>query len=262
MRNYVVLGVGVLALATTAVPMATGGPERAAGTLDLRGTVSFLSNPTDCPAGTDVVVVCHGRTGSGLIPGLGRVTETYVFMADPTPCPNEAWTILAYDARLSVEGKGELNLRLAGIPLCIPAAGVPGASPQAFTVMSGTGIYAGASGSGTLTRIAGAPGGNVHGADTWTGTISTPGVVQFDLTAPTISGAKPKAVRAPRKAKRVRVTYQLTATDDIDGDVPVSCRPPSASKFKIGRTKVTCSATDKSGNTTTASFTVSVARTR
>ena len=200
--------------------------------MDLRGTVPFVSNPTACPAGTPEVVVCHGRTGTGLIPGLGRVTETYVFMADPTPCPNtagtiEAATILAYDARLSVEGKGILNLSLAGIPQCIPAAGVPGASPQAFTVTSGTGIYAGASGSGTLTRIAGPPGLNVKGADTWTGTISVPGVVQFDLTAPTISGAMAKAVRVPRKAKQVRVTYQLTATDDVDGAVPVSCRPPS-----------------------------------
>jgi HYR domain len=260
MRKYVVLG--VFALATTAVPIATGGAERAAGTLDLRGTVAFLSNPTTCPAGTREVVVCHGRTGTAPIPGLGRVTETYVYMADPTPCPNEAWTILSYDARLSVEGKGDLNLRLAGIPLCIPAEGVPGASPQAFTVTSGTGIYAGASGSGTLTRIAGFPGVNVRGADTWTGTISVPGVGQFDLTAPTISGAKPKAVRRPRKAKRVRVTYQLTATDDVDGAVPVSCRPASGSRFKIGRTKVTCSASDKSGNTATASFTVTVARRR
>lgn len=260
MRPYLVLA--VLALATTAVPIATGGAERAAGTLDLRGTVPFLSNPTACPAGTPEVVVCHGRTGDGPIPGLGRVTETYVFMADPTPCPNEAWTILEFDVRLSVEGKGDLNLRLAGIPLCIPAPGVPGASPQAFTVTSGTGIYAGASGGGTLTRIAGFPGVNVRGADTWTGTIAVPGVVQFDLTAPTIVGAKPKAVRAPRKTKQARVTYQLTATDDVDGVVPVSCRPPSGSKFKIGRTKVTCSATDGSGNSATASFTVTVARRR
>ena len=114
----------------------------------------FVSNPTACPADTPEVVVCHGRTGTGPIPGLGRVTETYVLMADPAPCPNEAWTILGYDARLSVEGKGDLNLRLAGIPQCIPAAGVPRASPQAFTVTSGTGIYAGASGSGTRAKPA------------------------------------------------------------------------------------------------------------
>ncbi len=214
-------------------------------------------------------VICHVRTGTALIPGLGRVTEMYVFMADPSPCPNpsgfgvvDAATVLAYDARLSVEGKGDLNLRLAGIPQCIPAASVPGASPQAFMVTSGTGIYAGASGSGTLTRVAGAPGVGVRGADTWTGTISVPGVAQFDLTAPTISGAKAKAVRAPRKAKQVRVTYQLTATDDVDGAVPVLCRPASGSRFKIGRTSVTCSATDKSGNAATAGFTVTVLRRR
>jgi hypothetical protein len=82
------------------------------------------------------------------------------------------------------------------------------------------------------------------------------------VTAPTITGAKPKTVRVPRKAKRARVTYQLTATDDVDGSVPVSCRPPSGSRFKIGRTRVQCEAVDKSGNAATVGFTVTVARRR
>ena len=86
--------------------------------------------------------------------------------------------------------------------------------------------------------------------------------LEFDLTAPTISGATSKVVRAPLKAKRVRVTHQVTATDDLDGSVVVSCRPASGSRFKIGRTLVTCSATDGGGNTATARFTVAVRRSR
>jgi hypothetical protein len=60
----------------------------------------------------------------------------------------------------------------------------------------------------------------------------------------------------------VRVTYKVTATDDVDGPVPVACRPSSGSRFKIGRTIVTCSASDKTGNTATARFTVTVKRRR
>jgi hypothetical protein len=193
-----------------------------------------VSYPGACPPGVPDHVICHLRVGKT--------------------------AVVAYSAQLSEAGKGDLNLAVAGLPECIPDLAVPGASPQSFTVTGGTGAYVGASGGGTLTRVTGPPSGlGVPGEDTWTGAIVVPGL-EFDLIAPTIGGTRSKTVRAPRKAKRVRVTYQVTATDDVDGRVPVSCRPASGSRFKIGRTIVTCSATDKSGNTATARFTVTVRR--
>jgi probable HAF family extracellular repeat protein len=54
------------------------------------------------------------------------------------------------------------------------------------------------------------------------------------------------------------VLYAASATDDIDGTVPVTCAPPSGSTFPIGTTTVTCTATDAAGNTGSASFTVHV----
>jgi len=87
--------------------------------------------------------------------------------------------------------------------------------------------------------------------------------LEFDLQPPSISGAGAKVVRAPRKVKSVVVRYQLAATDNVDGRVPVACQPRSGSRFKVGRrTVVRCSATDKSANTTQASFTVTVTRGR
>jgi hypothetical protein len=56
----------------------------------------------------------------------------------------------------------------------------------------------------------------------------------------------------------ITVTYSASATDNIDGSVPVSCSPSSGSKFPVGATTVTCSATDKHGNTSQKSFTVTV----
>jgi hypothetical protein len=50
----------------------------------------------------------------------------------------------------------------------------------------------------------------------------------------------------------------VTATDAIDGDVPVTCSHSGA--FPIGDTLVTCSASDSRGNSTSASFTVRVTR--
>jgi hypothetical protein len=55
------------------------------------------------------------------------------------------------------------------------------------------------------------------------------------------------------------VSFAATATDDLDGPVPVACAPPSGATFAIGTTTVNCSASDAAGNTTTGSFTVTTA---
>jgi HYR domain len=54
------------------------------------------------------------------------------------------------------------------------------------------------------------------------------------------------------------VTYTASATDLVDGQLPMACTPPSGGTFPLGTTTVTCSATDKAGNTATASFTITV----
>ncbi len=104
-------------------------------------------------------------------------------------------------------------------------------------------------------------GGKFRGVETWTGTLSVPGGRDFDTTPPMLSGATSKTVRAPKGAKSVRVTYKVTATDNADSQVPVTCRPRSGSRFFIGRTTVKCAATDSSANTTDAAFTIRVRRT-
>jgi hypothetical protein len=263
MRKYVL--VVVFVLATTAVPIAGGGAAKKSGTLNLRAVLPFESLQTHCPPDVPDALICHSRTGEGVVPGLGQVTETYLFIVGDVRCYLfDAYRALPYPARLSVDGKGDLLLTLAETTDCVPEVLVHRAS-QAFTVAGGTRAFVGASGSGMLTRIAGLTGGrpgpNLTGEDTWTGTIVVPGL-EFDQTAPTISGAVSKLVRAPRKAKWVRVTYQVTATDDVDGSIPVSCRPPSGSFFEIGRRIVTCSATDSSSNMATTRFTVTVRRRR
>jgi hypothetical protein len=54
------------------------------------------------------------------------------------------------------------------------------------------------------------------------------------------------------------VTYSASANDNVDGPLPVSCSPSSGSKFPVGQTTVTCSATDSHGNTAQKSFTITV----
>ena len=55
-----------------------------------------------------------------------------------------------------------------------------------------------------------------------------------------------------------RVIYTATATDNVDPNPTVTCQPTSGSLFPVGDTTVTCTATDASGNSSTASFVVHV----
>ncbi|MFB6977776.1 VWA domain-containing protein [Streptomyces scopuliridis] len=55
-----------------------------------------------------------------------------------------------------------------------------------------------------------------------------------------------------------RVELTVTAVDGNDGRLPVRCKPASGSLFPVGRTLVTCSATDSNGNTGSDTATVEV----
>ena len=74
---------------------------------------------------------------------------------------------------------------------------------QSFTVTGGTGIYAGASGSGRVERVAQFASAGAVGRDTLIGTLVVPGV-EFDVTPPAISGATSKTVRDPDRTRTPR----------------------------------------------------------
>jgi hypothetical protein len=242
-------------------PVGNAGSTAETGTLALHAIFKMVSGDVPCPPGTPDNIGCHPRTGEGIAPGLGAVSESYVerVEASPAECPGE-YRAFAQTARFAVAGRGEIDLAVAASSECSTPAGVLN-SPRSFTITGGAGAYAGASGSGTVRRNAYATATGAAGTDTWIGTLIVPGLT-FPVTPPTLSGAVNKTVRAPRGAKRVRVTYEVTARDDVDGVVSVSCLPRSGFRFYIGRTVVSCSATDSDGNTRTATFRINVKATR
>jgi HYR domain len=248
----VLVAAGMLAAAFTA------GAKTTASTLTMNATLA-LRHGAEGPFLTDGVCEkaddCAGRTFRGPFPGLGQVEGRYDFPVDD--CGQLSLRAMAYPIRLTVVGKGEIHVAVAEAAACVSDVV---SQAQTFIVTGGTGSYAGASGSGTLTRSVGPLGAHGRtGTETWTGTLEVLGF-DFDVTPPTLSGATSKTVRAPKGAKRVRVTYKVTATDNADGAVPVSCLPRSGSRFPVGRTVVKCSAMDSSANTGNASFRVTVRR--
>ena len=259
-KRRIVLAAAVATLAIA--PAASGRAHHgsSSGFLALQAGLAMTSTPTGCPPNAPPgATLCAERTGKGLVRGLGQVAETYMFFVEEqgASCAT-GLKVLETTVRLEVAGKGELRLALERYRQCIPSALI---LTRAFTVTGGSGIYAGASGSGTVNHDAHYTFSGAAGTDTFTGTLTLPGL-EFDLTPPTLKGNANKTVRARKGLRRMRVAYKVTALDDVDGAVPVSCRPRSGSRFKIGRTTVKCSATDRSANTQSARFRVVVKKRR
>jgi fibronectin type 3 domain-containing protein len=84
--------------------------------------------------------------------------------------------------------------------------------------------------------------------------------VVFDDTTPpvvTVPGNVSETTEDPA-GKTIGFSPAPSATDNVDGTLPVSCTPTSGSVFPVGLTTVTCTATDTHGNTGSASFTVTI----
>ena len=116
---------------------------------------------------------------------------------------------------------------------CTPASG--SAFPLGTTTVTCSATdNAGNEGTGTFT---------VEVQDRIKPVVSVPADVTAEATGP--AGAE--------------ISYDAaTATDDVDGSVPVTCSKASGTVFPLGTTTVTCSAQDAAGNTGDSSFTVTV----
>jgi len=234
-----------------------------AASLEIRAELRLVSiRAGACPSGVSVTTLCPSRTGEGSAPGLGNATVAYSYLVDEAPpaCPMGSVKVLGYPVRLAVGGKGELQIAVAERGECLTAeAGI--SAGQTFAITGGTGIYAGAAGSGTVTRALGSNDAGASGTETWAGTLTVPGL-EFDTTAPTLSGAASKRVKAKKGTKSARVVFAVTARDDKDTSVAVSCDRRSGSRFPLGKSRVTCTATDSSANSASASFTITVKKGR
>jgi hypothetical protein len=82
-------------------------------------------------------------------------------------------------------------------------------------------------------------------------------VVLADHTAPVVTVPSGVSVNTTNPAG-TSVTFSASASDNLDGPLTPSCSPSSGSTFPVGKTKVTCTATDSHGNTGSASFNVTV----
>ncbi len=105
--------------------------------------------------------------------------------------------------------------------------------------------------------LAGNP--RVQGSSVDMGAYEAVEIVQPDTIPPVLSNVPAAITVEATGPSGAMVTYDSpTATDAVDGAVPVTCDPLSGATFPIGTTTVTCAANDAAGNTATASFDVTV----
>ena len=87
---------------------------------------------------------------------------------------------------------------------------------------------------------------------------STSVTFTVDTTAPVLTLPSPAPVAEATSSSGATVIYTATATDAIDGPITPTCTPASGSTFPLGTTSVSCSATDRAGNTGSGTFDVTV----
>src|SRR6478736_6718491 len=137
--------------AAGAVQVASGVAKTGAamGSLTSEAVLRMTSTLGPCPPGSPPDAdLCAARTGSGAVRGLGEVSEKYTFFVQEGDCDR----VFETTVRLEVAGKGELQLavdRYRGE--CIESSLN---LSRAFTITGGSGIYAGASGGGTVSHQA------------------------------------------------------------------------------------------------------------
>jgi hypothetical protein len=129
----------------------------AAATPNFEGT--FVDVYSQCPTNPPSLVFC----GDGTVPGFGRASSTVGLTALPAPIPDsDCETIHAIRTITLLDGSGALTLSESGT-LCPPsssagayAVGGPFTVAKAYTVVGGSGVFAGATGSGSdVNRSAG-----------------------------------------------------------------------------------------------------------
>ena len=93
--------------------------------------------------------------------------------------------------------------------------------------------------------------------NTYTSATASVSIVVTDTTPPTVIVPLNATLEATSPAGAPYV-FSASASDPVDGPLPVTCTPASGSIFPLGTRNVQCTAVDLNGNSRTSSFLVTV----
>ena len=224
-----------------------------------------ITRPAEGPNGA---VVSFQASATDIVGGLGPVTCS--------PASGSAFPVGTTTVRCSVtDGAGNTTTRTFSVTvqdltpptLTMPASTVveatgPTGAPVDYVVSASDDASATVNIDCSPPPLATFPLGTTTVACTATDAFGNQAAGSFtvsvvDTTAPMLTLPGTLTVSATSSSGAV-VTYASSATDLVDGSVPVGCSRGSGSVFPVGTTTVTCTATDAHGNSTAGSFTVTV----
>ena len=221
----------VTAPAPITVEATDPGTEVAIGTATASDAVGVKAISHDAPASFPVGVTIVTWFASDDADNIGTATQS-ITVTDTTP------PVVTPPAAVTVEATGPSTAVAIGAATATDAVGVTSLTSNAPSVFP--------VGTTVVTWTARDAAGNAGTA--------TQSVTVQDTTPPALSGVPAGISVLTGQA----VSYAPTATDLVDGSVPVVCTPASGSSFVLGTTAVSCSAKDAHDNTATAWFNVAV----
>ena len=215
-------------------------------------TVTYANPTATDAAGSPIPVSCLPLSGSTFPIGTTTVTctatDTYGNSSQTSftiTVQNTPPVISGTPANLTVQATAASGATVTyANPTATDAAGSP--IPVSCLPLSGSTFPIGTT---TVTCTATDTVGN--------SSQSTFTVLVQDTVPPVINVPGPLDVAANGPTGAI-TTFAVSATDAVDGPVPVVCTPPSGSMFPLGQTSVTCTAKDAAGNSAAQSFIVTV----
>lgn len=254
-RPLRLLALGAVAAALVLVPSSTTASAASSpSTLSLEATfVTDGLGITTCPPGTPPATDCYAQTGRAPVRGLGVTTIRNSLLVDQS---QQGCEHLKIEGTLAAGGEGTVSYTGTSGGRCVQLH-LP--STVDYSFVAGGGGFTGAAGSGTITVAFASTRSGDSMKLSWHGALTVPGY-SFDTTPPVFSGIRNKHVTVGKRARRARVKYAVTAADGVDGPVRARCRPASGAWFRLGRTTVTCTASDSHANVARASLRVTVKR--
>ncbi len=213
-------------------------------------SVSFTATAADPFNHPDPPVTCLPASGS-----IFAVAETRVDCASTDAAGNTA------TAAFTVTVRDTTPPALTLSPQTVEAIGPSGAAvtfpPAAIDLVDGARPVACVPASGSTFSV-GVTSVSCTSADRRGNTTTATTMVTVRDTTPPTLNLPGNLTRTSQGPGSITVTFAATASDIVDGAVPVVCAPASGSPFATGTTVVQCTATDRALNTGAGTFTVTV----
>ena len=235
---------------TTAPTLALPGDITAEATSAAGAVVTYTASAMD--NGSPLAVSCSPPSGSTF--AIAQTTVTCTATDASSNTASDSFVVTVRDTTGPViTVPGAISVEASG-----PAGATVNYAASATDAVDGTRPVACSRASGSTFAV-----GTTTVSCTSEDSRGNPSSGSFSITvtntAPTVVVPPTQTVEANGPSgSAVTFSPAPSASDTIDGPLPVSCIPASGSMFPLGTTTVTCTALDRIGASAGASFTVSV----